>query len=499
VSPNRSSAYYPGNTSDVARWSFYLLVFLAGFMPLEDFILKFLPGPDIVFFASRFISELLIYGTALWITWHKISLKAPFGRTPIDSLILLFASICVISLVVNMGEDFVPSLVVGILNIRPLFRYVVLFFLVVNTPLSARQVNVVIWALIFSGTFQVFLGLAEWASGGALDAFLAPRGTDIQVAGEMRHSRILEGSREMGAIHGTASDTVFYALSMNVLFLTCMAKLRCSLFSVSDRHRTGTPKNLTRFRQAFSKSEIFLMMFIPLVIIADLLTYVRASLMTIAVIIVLESFYWFGRKISLFFASQALALLLLIVVVFPPTWVGGGRNVEVNPLADLTSIFTEEYLLNNIENQRLHQLLRITPTVILNRPVLGYGPTETEVVAAINTAEPSFLLRKINQPEFQDVYWVAILAKYGLAGLLTLIAIFYSLFRAAQLVLAETGNPVLKEVALMVLYMIIIASLTLFFNRALELRVFGFYFWLLPGLMFSMTNQYRSLKATKAT
>ncbi|MBI1732454.1 MAG: hypothetical protein HYR49_06760 [Gammaproteobacteria bacterium] len=477
-----------GNTSNISRWTFYMLLFLAAFMPFEDFLLKFLPGPDELYFASRFISELLILVSLGWMIYHKISQGEPFFQTPVDAPMLVLIAAAVISMILNLVEP-IPDLIAGIVNIRPVFRYVLLFYVIVNTPLSARQVNMIITAIVFAAFFSAMIGLAQFAAGGALDPILMPREADVEVGGEQRYSAIVVGTREIGAIHGPASDTIFYAVSMNLFFLVCLAKVRSGVFAFrysQERLDVGDER-----RSIVTKNDLLVAAVLPLIILADLLTYVRASLFVILVVLAMEAFYWLGRRIALFLGAGVLMLLMLTLVLFPPTWTGGGATQrEISPIEDFTSIFTVDYVINSLENQRLHHVVGVMPTVLLNNPIFGYGPNEEHVVEMIYEARPSFTYRAINEKEFKDVYWVSFLARFGLVGLLAMIAIFYVLFRSARMVYETTRILALRELSLMVMYMVIVAAIMMMLNRCYELRVFGFYFWFLPGLMFSLINHY---------
>ena len=287
--------YHQSNTSNVARFTFYVVIILAGFIPFEDFILKFLPGPNEVYFASRFLSELAIYGLFAWMVLHKLMIGAPFHRTPIDVPLLCLAVASILSLLINL-RDPVVDLVQGVLNLRPIFRYAVLYYLVVNTPLSTRQVNAIIWVALLAGAGQVLLGLAQFGAGGALDALLAPRETNIEVAGQEQHLRILDGSREIGAVHGASTDTIFYALFMNVSFAIYMAKFRSGMIFLRGRFQGGSSDQGGGAAGGFTKNDIFVLLLLPLIMVADILTYVRISQLVILAIVGLELLYWLGDR-----------------------------------------------------------------------------------------------------------------------------------------------------------------------------------------------------------
>ncbi|MGD1919974.1 MAG: hypothetical protein ACFCAD_14430, partial [Pleurocapsa sp.] len=51
---------------------YWFILFLVIFIPFEDFILKFLPVPDAVYFYTRFLSEVLVYGAFIVVTVQKV-------------------------------------------------------------------------------------------------------------------------------------------------------------------------------------------------------------------------------------------------------------------------------------------------------------------------------------------------------------------------------------------------------------------------------------------
>ena len=481
-----SAIHLPGNTTNFSRWTFYALIFLAVYMPFEDFVLKWLPGSDDIFFACRFISELMILALVGWMVHHKISLREPFFHTPIDAPMLALIAAAVISLILNL-RDPISDLVAGVVDLRPIFRYVLLFYVTANTPLSGRQVHMILTAIVIAGFLMAMTGLAQFAAGGALDDIFLPRTTDVTIAGETRHSRIDEGSREIGAVHGAATDTVPLALMMNTFLMICVARFRCGVFAFM--RSAEQPDGGIEPRGVVAKNDVLHATLIPIFAITAVLTYARSSLVAIIAILAMEAFYWFGRHITLGLAVCATILLAMMLVIFPPHWTGGGATKTAeNPIADFLSIFTVDYLVNNMKNQRLHHIVGVMPTLLLSSPFIGFGPDEEKAVKMVNEAKPSFLYRPIVESEFQDVYWVSFLVKFGLAGLLSLIAVFCVLFRSARMVYERTRIPIVRELSLMVMYMVIIAAVTMMLERCFELRVYSLYFWLLPGLMFSLLN-----------
>jgi hypothetical protein len=83
------------------------------------------------------------------------------------------------------------------------------------------------------------------------------------------------------------------------------------------------------------------------------------------------------------------------------------------------------------------------------------------------------------------------LAYCGLVGVGALLFLLYRLYSSAWKVYKRAYDSRTREIAFIVICTSGIAPFLLFFYRTLRFRIYSFYFWLLPALMFTLYAQER--------
>ena len=145
-----------------------IIYFLTGYVAFEEFVLKLLPVSDTVYSYLRFLGEILIYVAFVKMVIHKLYRGIPFVKTAIDLPVIGFYIVVFLSMVINNSP-----LIGSLYNVRPLARYVVLFYLVVNSPLSQRRITFLLRLILGIGILQLTMGLIQWVGGpSAFDYFL---------------------------------------------------------------------------------------------------------------------------------------------------------------------------------------------------------------------------------------------------------------------------------------------------------------------------------------
>ena len=145
-----------------------ILYFLTGYFAFEEFVLKFLPVSDSVYSYLRFLGEILIYAAFGRLVFHKLYKGIPFVKTPIDLPVIGFYVVVFLSIVINRSP-----LIGSLYNIRPFARYIVLFYLIVNSPLSKQRITTLLRIILGIGIIQIGIGLVQWHGGPTLyDLFL---------------------------------------------------------------------------------------------------------------------------------------------------------------------------------------------------------------------------------------------------------------------------------------------------------------------------------------
>jgi hypothetical protein len=457
---------------------------LAAITSFEDLILKFLPVPEKIFFYSRFLSELSIYIAFILVVANKLFKRIPLSRTPLDLPILFFIGSAVISIIVNHSPIFG-----SIVNLRPLLRFILLFYLIVNLKITVNQASKITHSIIWAGTLQVAIGMLQYLSRGALDNLLLPRATDIDIGGVSKTYILLKTGREAGSIYAAAGDTVIYSVFLVLIFILIISKQH-TLFFVKNK------KNTVLIKDKFARNKKNITKILPLIrilflFIAIALTYVRSSLFAAIIIGLRHSARTFGRVKTFIVLFLAMVLVIIVFTAIPPEFISEAKSTQKSIFSDISGIFTPEYI-NVAKKQRLGALIGIVPTVIFNKPILGYGADQISAIDGLNASKISFLTKVWTEEGFKDVYWAAILTFYGLAGLISMAWMFWRLYYCARMIYKFSNQQITKEISLAVRYIVISTSFLLFLNRAIEFRIYGFYFWLLPGLMFSLYIQEKN-------
>ena len=458
-----------------------MIYFLTGYVAFEEFVLKFLPVSDTVYSYLRFLGEMLIYIAFGKLVIHKLYKGIPFVKTAIDLPVIGFYSVVLLSILVN-GSPLMGSLY----NIRPMARYIVLFYLIANSSLSDRKITTFLRIILGIGIFQLAAGLIQWVGGPAAFDFFLPRPSTIGIAGFTKEYRLLEIGREIGSIYGTLGDTVIYGIFMILVLIVYLSRVR----QLEYLNLLGAA---------------ILFFFIAR-------SYSRAA--TFSALLAGGAWYYFhyGWKKTLRLGlAMALTFGLLLAVVNPFNLEYiNPRKARVGLVGNVTGVFSGSYV-RIAQKQRLGALIGNVPTVLVNKPLLGYGADQNTTIEKLNVSKRSFLLKVLSKSGFKDVYWVAILCFYGLLGLGFFALIFYQLFRAAfnlykrsvstssVISTGVSASRLTQQVAIIMLCLVAVTVFLLFFNRTLEYRGYGFYFWLCAGLMFASDRAlptYRALKIT---
>jgi hypothetical protein len=443
---------------------YWALVFLIVFMPLEDFVLKFVPGPEQVFFVSQFASELLIYLTFGLVLTKRLLQERRLRGAPINLPLAIFIIAATLSIIINRSP-----LVGSLLNLHSMLRYVVLFYLVINLDLTPPQINRLLRIILLMGAVEIVVSLAQLAGGGAVKSLFLPRQSSLEAFGQTRNFTLVSRGRELGSVFGTLGDTLFLGLFMLTVLAVYLSKL----------------KRLTAWH----------LLGIAIIVLIVGYSYSRAALLC-ALIMLFLWYACFYRPAGA--AVIALGVLLLVSIgVLAIASAPPGQPQYVNPrqaqsniVGNLTSIFSKSYL-QAAERQRLGAIVQVPMVVLKEHPILGYGPDQETTIERLNKTELPTSYKLLSSRGFEDVYWVAILSYYGLVGLITVVWMLGTLLYRSWRYYQRTEDPLIRSLAIASFLTLILAPFLLLFYRVLEFRSYSFYLWLLPALMLNLYAQRR--------
>lgn len=452
------------------RPKLFLVTVLILTMTFEDFILKWLPVSDTVYSYSRFLSEFSIYALFLYFVVFRLARTGVWRKTKVDLPLLGFVIIALASIVIN-DAPILGSLV----NFRVLIRYALLFYVILNLDLEPEDVRLMFISIMVIAVIQSLIGILQTLQGGATDFWL-PRPTTLEVAGYSKEFTALTGGTERGSVIGAFGYPVSMALFLMIAIICVQSLLITVLRPFTLRWFLG-------------------LLALTLMIIALLLTYSRAAV--VAVCLATPILLWLGGKSRLLFkcilalGAAAFFIGTLFALSGPPNQVGFVKVREhyVSPMGNLSILLSPEYW-ERTQASRQWVIREVGGTLIRQGSFVGFSPDEQTAKAEIAQRAGGTLSQLISYRAFEDVYWVAVLAYYGFAGLGLYLLVLWLLFRIAASV-AKSTTSIARPVGIAFGTLLIVTIPLTLIVQTFEFRVFGFYFWLLAALTYTEYRRTR--------
>jgi hypothetical protein len=451
-------------------WIIYLL---AVFVTVEVLVLKYLPVPDNIYGYLRFLVEVVIYFLGAIILWRSLSeRKLPLG-TNIDKPLLVFLGYTLLIIIIN-NAPFLEAFV----GLRSLLRYVPLFYILAFVKMDrvfpGRYYNLIIYialAQVVITVFQHYAGISE---------FWYPRASDLEIGGKRTEYRLLEtgfgGGREHGAGIGTFGDSVPLALFLVIAFILIVARLQVGQMS---RQRS-----------------IIYNVLVGVILISIFFTYSRGSVL-MAVLCVPLLMFLSGKKRKLVLMLSIFILLagpLLINLVA----VKSGSDTYINPkfkytdpLSNVITIFNSDYVDKTLQHSRGLVLTEVGSRLVETKSFFGYSPAQDFALdkaakRMFGSDSPINNLGVIN-----DVYWIAFIIYYGLAGLGIFLYLLYTIMKASIYVYRNTPYLYMQVFGLSMAALVVITIPYSMILRTFMFRSFGFFFWMIAGIVFAEWRRLR--------
>ena len=464
---------YPLNSFKEAKKTgqiaFWLISAIAVYTPFEDFLVGWLPIPQVARYGVRFIPEIILYSLLANLVYQKISTGKSLRKTPIDILIIAFFLSSLISIVVNHAS--VPG---SVANLRTNWRYLSVYYLLVNLEISQQQFASIIKKIIAIGIIQSVITFFQ---------FFLPAGIKVAMSGGYCDKALTKR-----ASCGTFYDSAI--LSGFLLIITAM------IFSDIYINSASLVPEKSQFIN------------ILLTFFATFASKKRAALL-VAVIIPIVIFLSLKRLKNIAIIAWASLLLICFLSFVSPvtslqansgTSPGIGAAESTTDISSyFTSIFSREYWQHSWKSSRGWMISNTTNALVKSGSWFGFGPELGSVKEGIRPylVEPDDQARlQRNLYVFDDPYWFAVMAYFGVVGLSIYWLVLWRLYQAAKFVLFSSISQQERTIALMTQTLVIIAFFYSFVERLFRLRPFSFYFWLLCGLLINIycRHQERLIK-----
>lgn len=429
-----------------------IVYFLVLYLPLEDFLLKWVPVPYPVYPGLRQISDgLILVMVAITIGMRLRSTRRfrIIGRGA-DLCLGAFVILALGTVVAREG-----NVLYTVLNLKALLRYVLLLYVLLNLRVKRTEVYTFLRLIYVSLGIQLMVSLIQFVGPVSIDQFFFPRVRDTEVAGVQFKSTAIRET-EKGYIFGTMTNNISYGGFLLV----------------------GLTTYVTRYIR--DRRDLFYWGVVAVFLVLAYMSGSRA--VTFAVVLLVGVDHYLSGETGRFLQVSILTVFPLALLVF----LSGVTLTDLH----VFEVFTAEYLRVAMM-QRLGILLEVLPQFLTELRVadvlFGLSPDRAILnrFVADMVEVPTVLTG--NVAVIEDVYWVALPVYYGLVGLTLfggfLVLIFGQLYR-----IAWWGKELLERRLARIALLLLVVSVPLnLIGQYFETRQFSFYLWLMVGVSLSYT------------
>ncbi len=445
----------------------HIILFLVVYTPLEPFLLKFVS--DDVYIYARYFSEGLIYVLLASVAVRLILREKKPTPTPLDLPFIFFLLVAVTSLILNL----VPP-VIGVLGLRQIIRFILLFFLTVYLApedMFIRRVTKVMFGVV---VFEGLLGLMQAIIGGPLDQFLIP--SEVRFYESIQ---LTSGTNQFWS-PGTRVFATMGRFDQLGTFLSFFFLLASGLiYSIKSRVEKRT-----------------LIGVILVAFPAFVLTLSRAS--------------WFGWLLGFLLIGAVLMkdtrirIGIAAVVAIALLYVGySGLRVSYltdYPQQTVVERFFEAFSYERWRGEyyglgRLYWIVQTPLVVVRSSPLFGVGPGQYGGGAAA-ALRNTRVYEKLNLPfgvygtdGYIDNNWFSLWGETGTLGLIFYIWMIVALFRMSLRTWREAHDPYVRGLALGFCGCVLAIAFQASLATYLEVRTLALYLWLYGAFIYVLARR----------
>ncbi len=435
------------------------ICFLIVYIPLQEFFLKLLPLSDELYFLARQLPDLIVVALFLEIAACRLLAggRLPSLGGPGYFLAAFLGWALIQPLILSLFDHHVGAS--NVIEVFVLLRFTLLLYIMVWLRPTERQVTFILRLVFISLYIQLALGVAQALGGIAVRDFLAARNYTNTLTG---FEKSFTGARVEGLndIAGSFGDTIGYAYFLLIgLFL------------------------YIRVPRRFPKSIVVGSLALVLIYLSGSKTVFLVGLVGVLLFAMRHArlpvrFYVFG------------CVMPALVAILP--FVAAALDQGEYEYSSITALFRRE-TIQVLLNQRLGLVVFFLPELVASGDViLGLGADRVAIMDVVAQEYPSvpYVLLAVFDQIFEDLYWLALLAYYGVIGLLTFAMFLYSSYRKA-LPEFPVSSGLHNSIIAILPYLFWSTVAFNFLNQCLEVRGFSFYYWLILGISISLTKDAR--------
>lgn len=444
-----------------------VLYFLAAYVPFEPFLLKFVP--DELYVYARYSSEGLIYALVAAVIWRLFTKRNRFVATSLDLPFVFFLIVALASLVLNSVAPFT-----GILGLRQIIRFVLIFFVVVYLAPEERFARRITALMLGIVALQAFIGITQAVTGGAIDEFLIPSERRFYES-----IQLTTGSQQTWS-PGTRVFATLGRYDQLGSFLAFFMLLAVGLL----------------YQRSSDEQKRQLVTVIALASPALLLSGSRASWFGFILgLLAIGAWLMRDKRIRYGFAA------LIATAVLYAAWSGLAVKYLIDyPEQTVVERFFEAFSFERWRGEyyglgRFYWMVQTPLVVVRSAPVFGVGPGQYGGGAAAALGNTT-VYEKLNLPfgvygteGYIDNSWFALWGETGTLGLIFYAWMFWAMFRTALATWRGAHSQFARGLALGFAGCLVAVTFQAFLATYLEIRTLALYVWLYGALVFVLARR----------
>ncbi len=436
-----------------------ILVFCGVYIPFEDYFVYLLPISSEYKIFLKQGGELILY-LLLAITFIVKAINKQLRYSPIDLLLLSFIGFAILGILVN-SATWIPA----VNNMRALLRYVAAYYIVFYSGLSLMRWRQITSYMMFITVIAAAMSIMQYAGGSSVSPLVKIE-DKIRLAHDSELSAFVFGKDEkIGAVQGMLESPGTLGIFLFTVLL---------LF-------------ITRYVSYSKPNDYKVRIIIVIALTLCFFTFSKTAFL-LNIFSIGLFYYFFIKKIRLPLISITIigAIAISITYIYLASSVGlsSAMKEDVGAFSNIANLFSSEYWSHFFSAERGWVISEVAPQLINSMPIIGYSPDPDTAKALIIANSVNNMHRLSTYTALEDVYIVAMLAYYGIAGLMIYLMILFVLMRCGIYVLSYAraqNNRELAALSCSFLAISLIAFIYSFFERIYEVKVFSYYYWILAG------------------
>lgn len=386
-------------------WPRWILVGLLAYIPLETFVLKWLPGG--IAGPLGLVPEVLLFLAG--ISAFMKALSEPDSEIRIRWILLILAFVAAGMIAIFVGGTRALD---GIYWLRTNIRYTTAALIVGSLGNRAWWVGTVARVVAGSVVVQALIAFAQLVGGPAVSSFFAP--ASVVVAGR----EFVDYGGVAAGISGTLGFYNNFGLFSAMSAVVCLgAFVSLTQGHIRDGVRTATGRWLAVGGTA--------------AVLSVLMSGSRQALIVMAVALMILVLISGFRRLS----GRMIPIMFVLLVFTAATML---LPQLAEPLSWIPSRFQQAITVSSVnaslQSDRLFAVARVVPAVLAFNPITGLGPGALSSGLGLGAAAGALSLSSSGVSYVQDVGWAGMLVQMGILGFSLLAYLLVSLvWRARRL------------------------------------------------------------------